>query len=32
LYTKSLDVKSLTVGKYQDWIKLSDHCPMIIEV
>jgi len=32
LYTKSLDVKSLTVGKYQDWIKLSDHCPMVIEV
>jgi exonuclease III len=32
LYTKSLDVKSVNVGKYQDWIKLSDHCPMIIEV
>jgi endonuclease/exonuclease/phosphatase family metal-dependent hydrolase len=32
LYTKSLDVKSVNVGKYQDWIKLSDHCPMVIEV
>lgn len=32
LYTKSLDVKSVNVGKFQDWIKLSDHCPMTIEV
>jgi exonuclease III len=32
LYTKSLDVKSVNIGKFQDWIKLSDHCPVTIEV
>jgi endonuclease/exonuclease/phosphatase family metal-dependent hydrolase len=32
LYTKSLDVKSVSIGYFQDWIKLSDHCPVTIEV
>tara|TARA_B110000211_G_C13591557_1_gene340696 strand:+ start:315 stop:515 length:201 start_codon:yes stop_codon:yes gene_type:complete len=32
LYTKSLDTKSITIGKYKDWIKLSDHSPVMIEV
>lgn len=32
LYTKSLDIKSVNIGKFDDWIKLSDHCPMTIEV
>ena len=32
LYTKSLNVTSVNVGKFQDWIKLSDHCPVTIEV
>ena len=32
LYTKSLDIKSVNIGKFHDWIKLSDHCPMTIEV
>ena len=32
LYTRSLDIKSVNIGKFHDWIKLSDHCPMTIEV
>jgi len=32
LYLKSLVVKSLEVGAYKDWIKLSDHVPIIVEI
>lgn len=32
IYLKSLKVESLEVGKYSDWIKLSDHVPMIVNV
>ena len=32
LYLKNLLAKSLDIGNYNDWIKLSDHVPMIIDI
>ena len=31
LYLKSLKYRSVELGKYEDWIKLSDHVPIMIE-
>ena len=32
LYAKSLEAKSITIGKYKDWTKLSDHSPVVVEI
>ena len=32
LYLKSLEVKSLEIGSYEDWIEYSDHVPIIVEI
>ena len=32
LYLKSLKSRSVELGKYEDWIKLSDHSPLIVEL
>ena len=32
LYLKSLQSSSFELGKYKDWIELSDHSPMVVEV
>jgi len=32
LYAKSLKAKSITIGKYKDWTKLSDHSPVVVEI
>jgi exonuclease III len=32
LYLKSLEFKSIEVGKFKDWIKLSDHVPVLVEL
>ena len=32
LFLKSLRCKSINLGQYQDWIKLSDHSPLIVEL
>ena len=32
LYTKSLAIRSVTLGRYEDWINLSDHSPLMVEV
>ena len=32
LYFKSLKSSSVELGKYEDWIKLSDHSPLIVEL
>ena len=32
LYLKSADFKSIEIGKYEDWIKLSDHVPVTVEL
>ncbi|MAJ55758.1 MAG: hypothetical protein CMP92_07325 [Gammaproteobacteria bacterium] len=31
LYLRSLKVNSVEVGNYEDWIKLSDHVPIVVE-
>ena len=31
LYLRSLKVTSVEVGNYEDWIKLSDHVPIVVE-
>ena len=31
LYIRSLEVTSFKVGDYEDWIKLSDHVPIVVE-
>ena len=31
LYVRSLKVSSVGVGNYEDWIKLSDHVPIVVE-
>ena len=31
LYLKSLKSSSIELGKYKDWIKLSDHVPIMVE-
>jgi len=31
LYLRSLKVNSVGVGNYEDWIKLSDHVPIVVE-
>ena len=31
LYLKSLNSRSVELGKYEDWIKLSDHVPIMVE-
>ena len=31
LYLKSLKSSSVELGKYEDWIKLSDHVPIMVE-
>ena len=32
LYLRSLKLKSMRVGTYDDWIKLSDHTPLILDI
>lgn len=32
IYTKEMNIKSLDIGLYDNWIKHSDHCPVSIEV
>ena len=32
LYLKSLESSSVELGNYDDWIKLSDHSPLIVEL
>ena len=32
LFLKSLRCKSINLGQYQDWIKLSDHSPLVVEL
>ena len=32
IYIKDMNVKSLDIGLYDNWIKHSDHCPVSIEV
>lgn len=29
---ESWQIKDVTVGKYEDWISQSDHCPLIVDV
>ena len=31
IYTKALGSKKLDIGSYSDWIKLSDHVPLIFD-
>jgi len=30
IYTKGMDIKSISVGMFDDWIEYSGHCPLII--
>ena len=32
IYIKGMNIKSLDIGLYDNWIKHSDHCPVSIEV
>ena len=32
IYIKDMNVKSINIGFYDDWIKYSDHCPVTIKV
>ena len=32
IYTKEMNIKSLDIGLYDNWIKHSDHCPVSIKV
>ena len=32
IYIKDMNVKSVNIGLYDDWIKYSDHCPVTIKV
>ncbi len=32
IYTKEMNIKSLDIGLYDNWIKHSDHYPVSIEV
>lgn len=32
IYIKDMNIKSLDIGLYDNWIKHSDHCPVSIEV
>ena len=32
IYIKGINIKSLDIGLYDNWIKHSDHCPVSIEV
>ena len=32
LYTKSVTAISAEVGSYEDWIELSDHTPLIVDI
>ena len=32
LFLKSLRCTSINLGQYQDWIKLSDHSPLVVEL
>ena len=32
IYTCGMDLKSVNVGTFEDWITFSDHCPVTVEV
>ena len=32
IYTCGMDLKSVNVGKPEDWVQYSDHCPITVEV
>jgi exonuclease III len=32
IYTCGMDVKSVNIGVYEDWVQYSDHCPITVEV
>lgn len=32
IFTKNTKIKSCTVGRYDDWIEYSDHCPISIKI
>ena len=32
IYTCGMDLRSVNVGKFEDWIQYSDHCPITVEV
>ena len=32
IYTCGMDVKSVNIGVYEDWVQYSDHCPMTVEL
>ena len=31
LFLRSIEYKSLNIGKFSEWIKLSDHVPIILD-
>ena len=32
IYTYGMDLKSVNVGTFEDWVQYSDHCPIKVEV
>jgi len=32
VFLKGLNPKSIEIGSYDDWIKLSDHVPVVVEI
>jgi len=32
IYTCGMDVKSINIGNFEDWVKYSDHCPITVNL
>ena len=32
VFLKGLNPKSIEIGSYDDWVKLSDHVPVVVEI